>query len=114
MTRTARGAPYRREEDAPPSSLPDVAPPHYRSSEHSFSLQMVMELQKSVSELSTKVNRLVEDSKAQGDKIDRVAEKVDNLRMWAASIIGGSAVIWFLIWAMTMWRQEIAAWLVRP
>ncbi len=113
MPKVSRGSPSRPDEDAPPSSYPEVAPPQYARADHSFTLQAIMELQKTVAELATKVGHLAEDSKGLGERLDKLGDKVDRLRMWSASIIGGSVVAWFLIWGVTMWRKESAAWLAR-
>jgi hypothetical protein len=70
-------------------------------------LQAIMELQKSVGEINAKVDRLAGDLKSQGEKLDK-------LRIWAASLGGGAAVLAFLAWVITMWREQIAVWLSGP
>jgi hypothetical protein len=44
--------------------------------DHSFTLQAVMELQKSVAQLATKTDRLISDVEAHGTKIDDVRGKI--------------------------------------
>jgi hypothetical protein len=54
-----------------PTEFANVTPPTVML-DHSFTLQAVMELQKSVAELGTKTDRLIKDVEGQGTKIDAV------------------------------------------
>jgi hypothetical protein len=57
-----------------------------------------MELQKSVGELSSKVDRLIDDAKSQGDKLDKVRTKL-------AYVSGAAAVILAILMFMPPdWR----------
>lgn len=73
-----------------PRGLPDVPPPRFAQPGHDFTLQAVMEMQKTLGDLSAKVERLIGDVKSQGDK-------VDGLRHQASFIKGGIAVAVFFI-----------------
>jgi hypothetical protein len=79
-------------EAVPPSQYPMVPPPAYNPAGHDFTLQTIIELQRSVGELCAKVDRLIGDVKSQGDKIDA-------LRMRVAWVTGGAAVVGVLVGA---------------
>ncbi len=72
-----------------PTSFPET-PPRFSSPTHDFTLQAVIEMQRSLGELSAKTDRLIADVKSQGDKIDTV-------RMRFSWVAGGAAVVGFLI-----------------
>lgn len=114
MAEAPRGPGRQDRDEGTPAELPQVTPalPYY-GRDSSFTLQAIMEMQKSIGELSAKVDRPGADAKGQGEKIEKLAEKVDKLRIWAASVIGGAAVVGFLIWLLSMWRGPITAWLAR-
>ena len=76
-------------EEAPPQIYAETPPPRYAQHGHDFTLQAVMELQKSVGELGVKIDRLMSDQKSHGDKLDKV-------RQWVAAVTGGITVIVFL------------------
>lgn len=73
-----------------PESLPKTTPQDYVPQGHDFTLQAVIEMQRSVGELTAKVDRLISDVKSQGDKIDGV-------RMRLAWVAGGAAAVGFLL-----------------
>lgn len=56
------------------------------SGDHSFTLQMIMELQKSVGEISANLS-------AVKTSVDSVKGKVDNLVSWKHMIVGGAATL---------------------
>jgi hypothetical protein len=60
--------------------------------DHSFTLQAVMELQKSVAELSTKTERLIRDVENQVAKIDEVRHQISFVR-GAVWVIGGLSAL---------------------
>jgi hypothetical protein len=72
-----------------PSSFPTVTPP-FPQHGHDFTLQAVMEMQRTLGELCGKVDRMAEDLKSQGNKIDAV-------RLTLARVGGGIAVLVVLI-----------------
>lgn len=61
---------------------------------HDFTLQAVIEMQRSLGDLSAKVDRLINDTKSHG-------EKIDSVRMKFAWVAGGTAAVGFVI-AMTL------------
>jgi hypothetical protein len=75
----------------PPTTIPKEFPnvtPQSAMVDHSFTLQAVMELQKSVAELATKTDRLIKDVEGQGTKIDAVRHQISFVK-GAVSVIGG-------------------------
>jgi hypothetical protein len=68
----------------PPQSTP-VQPVQHGYQDHSFTLQAIMELQKSVGEMNANLQALK-------TSVDGVKGKVDDLVNWKHKIIGGAAV----------------------
>ncbi len=87
MSKARTGPP---EHDTPPRYLPDVPPPQHGADYGLHTLTAVIEMQKSLGVLTAKVERLVEDVKTQGDKID-------GMRLKLALFAGGGAVVGALI-----------------
>lgn len=85
---TKRPSTPNHERDEPPN-FPDVVPRAVQHG-HDFQLQIIMELQRSIGELSSKTDRLISDVKSQGEKIDKI-------RLRFAWIAGGTAVIGFIV-----------------
>jgi hypothetical protein len=56
--------------------------------DHSFTLQAVMELQRSVGALGTKIDHLSEGISKQGQRLERVEKLLD--RVWTGAIVGGA------------------------
>ena len=76
-----------------PQAAPAVAP-NYGIQDHSFTLQAIMELQRSLGELNANVVALK-------SSIDGVKNKVDDLVSWKHKIIGGVAVAGAVIAILT-------------
>lgn len=72
--------------DVAPGDLPDVPPGREQRHTHDFTLQAVVEMQRSIGELGAKVDRLVADVDSQGLKID-------GLKQWQSKLFGAAAVI---------------------
>lgn len=74
--------------DDAPASIPQTTPSNigYGSQDHSFTLQAIMELQKSVSEMNANIGMLK-------SSVDNVKSKVDDLVSWKHRIIGGAFVL---------------------
>jgi hypothetical protein len=77
-------------ENITPPSLPKTEPPNYAQPGHDFTLQAVMEMRESVGRLNANVERLIADTKSQGDKID-------GLRHQSTFIKGGMAASVFFL-----------------
>ena len=75
--------------DSTPTDFPQTNP-FPASSNHDFTLQAVYEMRGSLGDLTAKVDRLINDVKGHGDKIDKV-------RMKLAWVAGGAAVAGFLL-----------------
>lgn len=63
----------RRIDSVIPEHFPDTTPPSYVGSDYSFTLQTVLDLKGSVGRLSQAVETLIDTSKDQGRKIDRIS-----------------------------------------
>jgi hypothetical protein len=72
-------------DDTIPGILPDTPTPKYAQPGHDFTLQAVMEMHKSIGELSAKTDRLIADVSGQ-------SKQIDGLRHQASFIKGGLAV----------------------
>lgn len=85
------GKPPRQENprETAPTSFPETTP-RFAQPGHDFTLQAVVEMQRSIGELCAKTDRLIADVKSQG-------EKIDSVRLRMAWIAGGAAVVGFLI-----------------
>ena len=77
-----------------PQSFPETTPQRYPGSDYSFTLQAVLELQKSVGQLHEAVGTIKEQIKHQGEKLDKL-----NLRIYAASavLVVLSTILGFLL-----------------
>jgi hypothetical protein len=76
----------------PPAEAPAGTPAATPMTDHSFTLQAVMDLKGTVASLATKVDRLIEDVGKQGDKIDTVQHQISFVR-GAVWVIGGLLAI---------------------
>lgn len=87
-----------------PTSFPETTP-RFAQHGHDFTLQAIMEMQRSLGELSSDVKRLSVDMKS-------TSEKVDILRMRFAWVTGGAAVVGFIFAAViAAVRLVPASWL---
>lgn len=71
-----------------PSQLPQTTPQAYPPSDHSFTLQSIMEMQKSLGQLTQAVTTLTEESKKSSIKLDEISHKI-----YAAEVVGGLLVL---------------------
>lgn len=63
--------------ESTPSRYPaETTPQAYHSSDYSFTLQTIMEMQKTLGQLTQAVNTLTEESKKRGDILDKISHKV--------------------------------------
>lgn len=88
----ARGGKDERSSGTPvsmPEGTPSLASPH----DHSWTLQAVMEMQKSVGILGEKVDRLSSDISGLDSKMNGFGEKLDKVKHWQAVVSGGAIVV---------------------
>lgn len=76
-----------------PITMPQGNPSSAAPFDHSFTLQAVMELQKTVAVLGEKIDRMSADTRAIESKVDGVEGKVDKLSHWQSRLLGGAAVL---------------------
>ncbi len=92
--------------DSAPSKLPQTTPQDYITSEHSFILQSVMEMQKALGQLTQAVTTLTEESKKSSTRLSEVSHKIYAAEVTIKvvggllSLIGGVGLLLFWkIWA---------------
>ena len=99
---TARGGSIPREPaKSTPDQFPVATPPGLQAADHSWVLQTVLELQKSVGGLTQAVATLTEQVRDQGAKLDAVRQEVTTARTFmktAAWLLGGvvGLIAWFV------------------
>jgi hypothetical protein len=69
------------DDEAAPHDLPRTTPEGYASERHDFTLQAVMEMQRSIGQMSAKIERLIEDTRTNREsntaEITRLANRLD-------------------------------------
>ena len=73
--------------------MPSVPPPGQTPMlDHSFTLQAIMELQKTIGDLSAKTDRLITDVAGHGTKIERIGHQISFVKgaLW---VIGALIVL---------------------
>jgi len=71
-----------------PTQSPQTTPQDYILSDHSFTLQSIMEMQKVLGQLTQAVTTLTEESKKNSTKLDEISHKI-----YAAEVVGGLLVL---------------------
>ena len=66
----------------PPTEIPEATPPRYPMADYSFTLQAIMELQRSVGGLVEAVNALKSRTEKQAEILDKISH-----RIYAASVV---------------------------
>ncbi len=82
------------EEGTTPPSYPAVPPPGYGQSDHSFTLQAIMEMQRSLGGLENAVENLRTKVDAQGTTIGRI-EKIVIAATAVVTVVGG--IVLFIV-----------------
>ncbi|PIU52594.1 MAG: hypothetical protein COS90_10630 [Deltaproteobacteria bacterium CG07_land_8_20_14_0_80_60_11] len=89
-----------------PTQSPQTTPQDYLLSDHSFTLQAMMEMQKVLGQLTQAVITLTEESKKNSTKLDEISHKVYaaqvTIKIIGAilGVIGSAAIVLFYkIWA---------------
>jgi hypothetical protein len=87
--------PTERDEGDIPREFANVPPPKPVMLDHSFTLQAVMELQKSVAELAAKADRLISDVSKQSEKIEGVRDQISFVKgaMWVIGIVMAGVLV---------------------
>ena len=80
------------EAESPPDEFPETPPPQL--ADWSWTLQMLMELQRTVGELSQSVETLTRQSKEHDKKLDRISHRI--YAAVAVLTILGAALLWLL------------------
>lgn len=83
-----------------PDQFPVPPPPGFRADDHSWVLQTVMEIQKSMGQLTQAVTTLTEQSKDQREKLDSISHRVYAA---AAVLTVLGAILYFFL--DRMWGQ---------
>lgn len=76
-----------------PSSMPEGTPALASPTDHSFTLQAIMEMQKTVGVLCEKVERLSTDISGLDGRIETFGEKLDKVRLWQARVSTAAIVV---------------------
>jgi hypothetical protein len=97
--------------DTVPGALPDTPTPRYAQSGHDFTLQAVMEMHKSVGELSAKVERLIGDVEGQSKKMDTLMHNASFIKGGiAASVVFITVIVGIASFILnTKWDALITA-----
>ena len=88
--------------DGPPVSFPEGTP-GMTGYDHSFTLQAVMEMNKTLGGLGEKIDRLRADVDTLGKRLDDNSDKVDKINTklaWATGIAAGIAAVVMVIWGI--------------
>lgn len=87
-----------------PSSMPEGTPELAYPTDHSWTLQAVMDLNKTVGVLGEKIDRLAGDINSQNSKIEEFSKKIDKISHWQSLVTGGAivaatcaAIVWAFI-----------------
>lgn len=89
-TRKSAVLPSSADTGPPPPTTPNVTSPAYGAGDHSFTLQAIMEMQKTLGELKASID-------TQKSSIDGLKTKVDDLVGWKNMSFGGAAVLGAII-----------------
>ena len=79
--------------------------------DHSFTVQVVMELQKSVGQMDVKIGRLIDDVKEQGSSLDEIKHQASFIKGGiAAAVIFITGIVAAVSWMLSAkWDTVIAA-----
>ena len=99
MTESRRNNPQ-DQESGPPPRIPE-GPPVRSPDDHSFLLQAMFEVQKSVGQMSQAITTLQDEFKEQRGKLDSLRYTV------GVSVAVVTLIVFFLGWLMTTFKEEI-------
>lgn len=86
-----------------PTSMPEGTPSLASPTDHSFTLQAIMEMNKTLGVLSAKVENLGGTISSLDARVEGFADKLDKVRHWQSVVSGGAiviAAIAAIIWAV--------------
>ena len=63
----------------PPDRIMEGTPQTYHSAEYSFLLQATFEIQKSIGQLQTAIATLTDETRKQGERLDKQSEKISKI-----------------------------------
>ena len=63
-------------QSGPPSQIPNIPSPPPSGTEDRFTLQLLVELQRAVADISAKTDRLIKDVESQSNKLDAVRQQI--------------------------------------
>jgi hypothetical protein len=77
-----------------PTSFPETTPRGYAQPGHDFTLQAVMEIQRTLGEMSSKLDRVVTDVKSHGEKLDTIRSQISFVRgvLWVLGALLAIAI----------------------
>ena len=96
--------PTKPSDESTPGQLPQTTPPDYSQRGHDFTLQCVVELQKSVGAMGAKIDRLVTDVGDHGKEISGISKKI-NLFLGGAAVLGAVAGVILTIALQLPWSR---------
>lgn len=76
-----------------PTSMPEGTPSMASPTDHSWTLQAVMDLHRSVGTMSAKLDAVTTEISAIGSKMDALGDKLDKARHWQSVVTGGAIVV---------------------
>jgi len=76
-----------------PGTLPDVTPAASTGYTADFTMQTMLEMQRTLGDIGAKVDRMSSDLQRLDSKIDGYGEKLEKLRHWQSRLLGGAAVL---------------------
>lgn len=86
-----------------PPRQPEGTPERAAPFDHSFTLQAVMELQKTVAVLGEKIDRMTTDVSGISASVEATNDKLDKLKHWQTIVTGGAlavAALAGIIWSV--------------
>ena len=96
-------SPRNREREGSPASLPEGNPSMAAPYDHSFTLQAIMEMQKTLGSLDAKVGGISGDIAGFKTQMEGFSDKIDKIRHWQSVVSGGAivvAAIAVIIWSI--------------
>jgi len=81
-----------------PTQSPQTTPQDYILPDHSFTLQSIMEMQKSLGQLTQAVTTLTEESKKNSTKLDGISHKIYAAEVVVSLLVLIGGGVFYLFW----------------